>query len=1241
MDRRGKLSRLASGSDLRPAGNEPRFPVRSLSGALALSVLVCVWIGWSGYHSHKTEQAMRIQQFRYEQLHGNIVYLDEVLTMSARMAAATGDSKWETRYLQYEPRLRAAVSEIGRLTPERPAIAKAVDQIHRANLELVNTERRAFSLITAGKTERARELLISREYEDQKRVFADSIDRVVRLVADETRLAGQSEKRALRLAVTGGLLAVSFMLFAWAVTMRRLFRWRTDLSAAVRGRAAEAALRRGAEDALSESESRYCDLVETAQDLIWQCDTEGRYTFLNPAWEKVMGYSVEEMLGRPFTDFQSPECGDRDRFVLQQILAGEIVTEHETVHITRDGREVSLVFSGRLVRDADGQPVGTRGTAYDITRRKNAEAALHESRALLSEAERIAHLGSWKLDLGSGRLRWSDEVFRIFGLPVEEDGLTYETFLERVHPGDRATVDAAYSKSVRDGADGYEIEHRIVKRDTGEIRHVHERCFNTRGADGQVVSSTGFVHDITERRRAEETVRRRRRQLEAIHEVSVLASKGHRLEDVMNLILDGALNVCGTTVGMIFIRDVEARTLDMVASRGLSDGFVQEFKDRTIVDGEGLTGRIAQTGQTIYIERDSSHDPRIERMVINEEGLNSFIGVPITAEGETVTVMNILTRPPQTLSEDDVSLVQAVASFVGPAVRNARLFSDLERVQEEVRRLNERFEISVRAANLGVWDWNIPENELIWDEGMYSLYGVSREDFAGAYEAWRACLHPEDRDEAEKVTQRTLDGEEEYDTEFRIIRPDGEVRTLKAHGLVTRDAAGKPLRMVGINSDITKRRGAEEALKRSEEHLRQVLDSTPFPVAVVDMQDNRILYWSQSAIRLLGHTAPTTEEWYRIAYPDPEYRQQVVARWKPFLEEARQSRTPVNTGEYRVTCEDGSVRVCELYANFIPGNLIVTFNDVNERKTAEAEILRLNEELEARVEERTAELNRSVEALHAEAAERSRAQERIRALNDSLERQAQELRVANRHLQNALDKTEAAERVKSAFLAAMSHELRTPLNSVIGFTGAMLEGLAGEVAEEQREFLEIVERNGRHLLALINDVLDLSKLEAGQMRFSNQPLDLAELTRETTESLRPQAEAKGLTLSVEGASTTLPYTGDRRRIAQVLLNLLSNAVKFTEQGGVTIRLPADPGAAHVDIMVIDTGIGIFPTDLERIFMEFEQIESASARDAEGTGLGLSLSRKLARLMGGDLLVESTRGEGSTFILRLPCQGGGA
>jgi PAS domain S-box-containing protein len=152
------------------------------------------------------------------------------------------------------------------------------------------------------------------------------------------------------------------------------------------------------------------------------------------------------------------------------------------------------------------------------------------------------------------------------------------------------------------------------------------------------------------------------------------------------------------------------------------------------------------------------------------------------------------------------------------------------------------------------------------------------------------------------------------------------------NSVLQRKQDGTPQYYITAMIDITERKQAEQALAASEALLRAILDATPFPVALVDEQDNRIDFWSRSALELFGHTAPTAPEWYQIAYPDPDYRQEVIERWKAALEKARQSAQTVNTGEYRVTCRDGSVRICELYAAFLPNRLIVTFNDITERK---------------------------------------------------------------------------------------------------------------------------------------------------------------------------------------------------------------------------------------------------------------------------------------------------------------------
>lgn len=182
--------------------------------------------------------------------------------------------------------------------------------------------------------------------------------------------------------------------------------------------------------------------------------------------------------------------------------------------------------------------------------------------------------------------------------------------------------------------------------------------------------------------------------------------------------------------------------------------------------------------------------------------------------------------------------------------------------------------------------------------------------------------------------------------EYKIIHKDGTIRWVNQRNILIKDDDGLSVAIEGVVTDITERKLNEDALRQSEKKLQDTLDATPFPVAVVDLDDDSIFFWSRSALELFGHTAPTASEWYQIAYPDPNYRQEVIERWKPFLEKARESNQPVNTGEYRVTCKDGSERICELYATFIPGNLIVTFQDITERKRAQDAINAANKLLQ-------------------------------------------------------------------------------------------------------------------------------------------------------------------------------------------------------------------------------------------------------------------------------------------------------
>jgi signal transduction histidine kinase len=291
--------------------------------------------------------------------------------------------------------------------------------------------------------------------------------------------------------------------------------------------------------------------------------------------------------------------------------------------------------------------------------------------------------------------------------------------------------------------------------------------------------------------------------------------------------------------------------------------------------------------------------------------------------------------------------------------------------------------------------------------------------------------------------------------------------------------------------------------------------------------------------------------------------------------------------------------------------------------------------LKRQVNARTRELflrNRELNAMYEEVKDRERA---LRELNANLES-----RVSQRteELKEAKERAESADRLKSAFLASMSHELRTPLNSIIGFTGILLQGLAGPLNEEQQKQMRMVQVSSRHLLALINDVLDISKIEAGELRLAFSTFGLPGAIEKVVRVVSPMAEKKGIGLKLHIGEDVGEVCTDQRRLEQVILNLLSNAVKFTDKGWVEVTCTSE--GAFCVLAVKDTGIGLKPEEIPELFQPFYQSDTGLARKHEGTGLGLSICRKLIAMMGGSIDVESQWGSGSTFTIRFPKQAGG-
>ena len=252
--------------------------------------------------------------------------------------------------------------------------------------------------------------------------------------------------------------------------------------------------------------------------------------------------------------------------------------------------------------------------------------------------------------------------------------------------------------------------------------------------------------------------------------------------------------------------------------------------------------------------------------------------------------------------------------------------------------------------------------------------------------------------------------------------------------------------------------------------------------------------------------------------------------------------------------------------------------------------------------------------------------ERIKQAEDEVLQQKNELQVMNK-------KQKSADKLKSIFLASMSHELRTPLNSIIGFTGLMLMQVAGSINDGQKEQLNRVKRNAEHLLELINDVLDISKVEAGKIELSIAEVDINALVNDVVESITPEVDAKGLALNVRKLNENVNIKSDIRRLKQILMNLMSNALKFTDVGSVSIDVSIEQ--SQLIIIVKDTGVGIEISDMKKLFEPFQQINSDFTNNYKGTGLGLYLCKKLASLIGAEINVTSELGIGSQFLLALP------
>ena len=510
-------------------------------------------------------------------------------------------------------------------------------------------------------------------------------------------------------------------------------------------------------------------------------------------------------------------------------------------------------------------------------------------------------------------------------------------------------------------------------------------------------------------------------------------------------------------------------------------------------------------------------------------------------------------------------------------------------MEAELRVSNARMSLAAGTLGLGVWEYDLVSRSLVWDERMYHLYGREGSGDQEPYTLWSENLHPEDRARSETELQDAINGTRPFDTVFRIRLPDGSIRYLKAAAHVERDASGRALRMIGVNFDVTERMRADLELRNTMTLLNAVLESATQASIIAVKPDGLTSVFNAGAQQMLGYGADEVVGKLSLLdfHDSEELRERATTLSVRFgrkihadhvLVEREQLGHPQDWNYRR---KDGGV---------VPVSLAVTA-----------------------MRDASGELFGYLGIAH------------------DVSRQKQQ----ERALQHAVEKAKNASLAKSQFLANMSHEIRTPMNAVIGLS-YLLERTP--LNAEQADTLGKIKIAGKSLLSIINDVLDLSKIEASEMQIESAPFVLANVLSELTALSQVQADAKGVGFTVNNAAE-LPkaVVGDATRLRQVLTNLLSNAIKFTERGAVQLNvelLGQQEAQVRLRFAVKDSGIGIAPEALQRLFNPFVQADTSTTRRFGGTGLGLSIVKQLVTLMGGEVGVNSALQQGSEFWVEL-------
>ena len=1036
---------------------------------------------------------------------------------------------------------------------------------------------------------------------------------------------------------------------------------------------------------LQESEAEYRRIVDTSGEGILVLGPGSMTTFVNAKMTEMLGYSEAEMIGRPLTDFMFEEDVPDHLQRMEKRRQG-LPENYERRFQRKDGETVWTQASATPIFDDEQRFAGSMGMFTDITERRRAEEELRTERGLFVAGPTVVF--RWKAEEGWPVEYVSPNVTDQFGYPPEEltsGRILYEAI---VHPDDLERVVDEVTAYGAQGVASFDQTYRIEHAD-GRYRWVDDHTTVIRRQDGAITHYLGYVQDVSERMQSEAIVQARLRL--------VGFANTHTVPELLQATLDETEALTGSDIGFYHFLDADQRTLTLQAwstntikNMCTAEGAGSHYS----IDEAGVWVDCVRERRTV-IHNDYASLPHRKGTPEGHAPVVRELVTPVFRGGNIVAILGVGNKAVD-YDDNDAGAVTLLADVAWEIAERKVAEEAVRQSEVEYRTLLQKIEaaVLVHGADTRILTCNsmaqdilgLSEDQLLGKSAVDPAWHFTREDGSvmppdeypvakvvstrAAVANYIVGVHrPRKRAEADiwalvnadpvfdargdlaqvivtfiditerKVMEHDLVAREQeyrtlvesipdlivrYDSDLRRtyvnpaweqasglaayevvdvpwvqtlnamdwyaerikrvfetgVRDDMEFtwdnavgRTLYLHYTLVpeRDESGRVASVLAVGHDLTESKVAEEALRATERKLALHLQQTLLGVIEWDTEF-RVKEWNPAAESIFGYSRDEVVGHSVIDVTIPSDKR---AEMKPFFEGLlRREGGEFNTNENAT--KDGRVITCEWVNTPLTNDsgkvtgVMSLARDITERK------------------------------------------------------QAEEFRIAKQA-------AEAASVAKSAFLANMSHEIRTPMNAILGFSQLMRHDKG--LSERQRQQLDIINSSGEHLLALVNDVLEMSKIEAGRISANPSAFDLHSLLDEMESLFGLRAQTKGLAFRMI-RSARLPrfVITDENKLRQVLVNVLGNAVKFTGEGDVELRVATRRGKEdklRLTVEVQDTGRGIAPDDIRRLFQYFEQ--ATVGREAEtGTGLGLAISREFVRLLGGEIEVESELGVGSTF-----------